>query len=42
MGSLGNDTLNGGAGNHVFVFEPLSFDSTINGFDANPVGEHHA
>jgi hypothetical protein len=29
-GEAGNDTLNGGAGNHVFVFEPLSFDSTIN------------
>jgi len=38
VGGAGSDTLNGGAGNHVFVFVPLSFDSTINGFDANPAG----
>jgi Ca2+-binding RTX toxin-like protein len=36
--TAGNDILNGGAGNDVFVFDAPAFDSTINGFDANPVG----
>jgi Ca2+-binding RTX toxin-like protein len=36
--TAGNDILHITAGNDVFVFEVPSFDSTINGFDANPVG----
>jgi Ca2+-binding RTX toxin-like protein len=36
--TAGDDILHGSAGNDVVVVDVPAFDSTINGFDANPVG----
>jgi Ca2+-binding RTX toxin-like protein len=34
----GNDTMNGGNGNDVFIFAAGFGNDRINGFDANPTG----
>jgi Ca2+-binding RTX toxin-like protein len=40
-GGARNDTLDGGLGNEVFVFNAPGYGAdTILGFDANPVGGH--